>query len=76
MITASVITTYVGNIYDTSAHVRFKTRNTQYTYLYILSKLISVYTYVSESDILGPNGILSDIKNLVSFEGEMYKDSR
>ena len=26
--------------------------------------------YVSESDILGPNGNLSDIQNLVSFERE------
>jgi len=31
--------------------------------------------YVSESDILGPNGILSDIKNLVSFERELFEDS-
>ena len=31
--------------------------------------------YVSESDILGPNGNLSDIKNLVSFEREMFEDS-
>ena len=31
--------------------------------------------YVSEHDILGPNGNLSDIKNLVSFEREMIKDS-
>jgi len=30
---------------------------------------------VSEHDILGPNGNLSDIKNLVSFEREMIKDS-
>jgi len=30
---------------------------------------------VSESDILGPNGNLSDIKNLVSFEREMFEDS-
>jgi len=31
---------------------------------------------VSESDILGPNGNLSDIKNLVSFEREKtFKDS-
>jgi len=27
---------------------------------------------VSESDILGPNGNLSDIKNLVLFEREMF----
>ena len=30
---------------------------------------------MSESDILGPNGNLSDIKNLVSFEREMFEDS-
>jgi len=30
---------------------------------------------VSEYDILGPNGNLSDIKNLVSFEREMFEDS-
>jgi len=30
---------------------------------------------VSESDILGPNGNLSNIKNLVSFEREMFEDS-
>jgi len=30
---------------------------------------------VSKSDILGPNGDLSDIKNLVSFEREMFGDS-
>jgi len=34
------------------------------------------YTFVSESDILGPNGNLSDIKNLVSFERETFEDSR
>jgi len=31
--------------------------------------------YVSESDILGPNGNLSDIKNLVSLERDMFEDS-
>ena len=31
---------------------------------------------MSESDILGPNGNLSDIKNLVSFEREMSEDAR
>jgi len=31
--------------------------------------------YVSESDILGPNGNLSDIKNLVSFERELFEES-
>jgi len=31
--------------------------------------------YVSESDILGPNGNLSDIKNLASFERELFEDS-
>jgi len=31
--------------------------------------------YVSESDILGPNGNLSNIKNLVSFERKMFEDS-
>jgi len=30
--------------------------------------------YVSESNILGPNGNLSDIKNLVSFERELLKN--
>jgi len=30
---------------------------------------------VSKSDILGPNGNFSDIKNLVSFEREMFEDS-
>ena len=34
-----------------------------------------MYTYVSKSDILGPNGNLSDIKNLVSFEREVFGDS-
>jgi len=33
------------------------------------------YIYVSESDILGPNANLSDIKNLVPFEREMFEDS-
>jgi len=31
--------------------------------------------YVSESDILGPNGNLSDIKNFVSYEREMFEDT-
>ena len=31
--------------------------------------------YVSESDMLGPNDNLSDIKNLVSFERELFEDS-
>jgi len=31
--------------------------------------------YVSESDILGPNANLSGIKNLVSFERELFEDS-
>ena len=31
---------------------------------------------MSESDILGPNGNLSDIKNLVSFEKELFEDSK
>jgi len=30
--------------------------------------------YVTESDILCPNGNLSDISNLVSFEREMFED--
>ena len=30
---------------------------------------------MSRFDILGPNGNLSDIKNLVSFEREMFEDS-
>ena len=34
-----------------------------------------ICTYVSESDILGPNGNLRDIKNLVSFERELFEDS-
>ena len=37
---------------------------------------IYIYTLsVSRSDILGPNGNLSDIKNLVSYEREMFEDS-
>jgi len=31
--------------------------------------------YESESDIFGPNGNLSDIKNLVSFERKMFQES-
>ena len=30
---------------------------------------------MSKSDIFGPNANLSDIKNLVSFEREMFEDS-
>ena len=30
---------------------------------------------MSESDIFGPNGNLSDIKNSISFEREMFEDS-
>ena len=30
--------------------------------------------YVSESDILGPNGNLSDIKKLVSFERALFEE--
>ena len=30
---------------------------------------------LSESDILGPNGNLSDIKNLVSFKKKLFEDS-
>ena len=30
---------------------------------------------VSESDILGPNDNLSDIRNLVSFERKLFEDS-
>ena len=33
------------------------------------------FIYVSESDILNPNGNLSDIKNLVSFERKLFEDS-
>jgi len=33
------------------------------------------HIYVSESDIVGPNGNLSDIKNLVPFEMELFEDS-
>jgi len=36
---------------------------------------IPTFKYVSESDILGPNDNLSDIKNLVSFERVMFKDT-
>jgi len=45
------------------------------------SKLSKIHKYctiiiiVSESDILGPNGNLSDIKNLVSFERWFFEDS-
>jgi len=31
-------------------------------------------TYVSKSDILGPNAYLSDIETLVSFEGAIFED--
>jgi len=41
----------------------------------LLDDDVMLYIYVSESDILGPNGNLSDIKNLVSFEKELYEDS-
>jgi len=34
-----------------------------------------IYIFLSQSDILGPNGKLSDIKNLVSFQRELFKDS-
>jgi len=30
---------------------------------------------MSESDILGPNGNLSDIRNLVPFERELFEDA-
>jgi len=33
-----------------------------------------MYTYVSESDILGPIDYLSDIENLVSFEKAIIED--
>ena len=35
---------------------------------------MKLYTYVSESDILGPIDYLSDIENLVSFERAMFED--
>jgi len=31
--------------------------------------------YVFESDIYGPNGNLSDIRNFVSFKRELFEDS-
>ena len=34
-----------------------------------------IYIYVSEFDILGPNGNLCDIMNSVSFEREIFEDS-
>jgi len=37
--------------------------------------LVANKIYVSETDILGPNGNLSDIENLVSFERELFEDS-
>jgi len=40
-----------------------------------LISLCASLTYVSKSDILGPNSNLSDIKNLVSFEREWFVDS-
>jgi len=40
-----------------------------------LISLCALLAYVSKSDILGPNGNLSDIKNLVSFERELFEDS-
>ena len=43
--------------------------------LHTISPQVSTCIYVSESDILGPNGNLSDIKNLVSFERELFEDS-
>jgi len=33
------------------------------------------FLFVSESDILGPNGNLSNVKNLLSFERETLEDS-
>ena len=35
---------------------------------------VIIYIYVSESDILGPNGNLSYIQNLVSFKSDMFED--
>jgi len=35
---------------------------------------VKTFIYVSDCDILGPNGNLSDIKNLVSFEKELFED--
>jgi len=37
-------------------------------------KISDTDTYMSKSDILGPNGNLCDIKNLVSFERELFED--
>jgi len=37
--------------------------------------LVANKIYVSETDIFGPNGNLSDIENLVSFERELFEDS-
>jgi len=39
-------------------------------------KKVTFFKYVSESDSFGPTGNLSDIKNLLSFEKELFKDSR
>ena len=44
-------------------------------FLLIFYSLHIVLTFVSKSDILGPNGNLSDIKNLVSFKREIFADS-
>jgi len=45
--------------------------------LFNAKTVVTVYVLkiVSESDILCPNGNLGDIKNLVSFEREMFEDS-
>jgi len=40
-----------------------------------IDRSIKLGPYVSESDIFAPNGNLSDIKNLVSFERELFEDS-
>jgi len=41
----------------------------------IILILYSQCLYVSEFDMLGPNGNLSDIKNLVLFERQLFEES-
>ena len=45
----------------------------QLTPVYPLKLCLTGYKYVFESDILGPNGNLSEIKNLVSLKGNDWK---
>ena len=46
-----------------------------YSARYVQTKLCLICIYMSESDILDPHGNLSDIKNLVSFERELFENS-